>query len=119
MPATTSLLKGKARKEVKQKDATAANGSQKTTILQTTDLGVFARIIANSKNSVVKVLLSIIRAGLRAVTARQEIADQFEEYADKDLEVKMSNERHRHFIDVLEEILAILEPCVEAQFLHV
>ena len=59
--------------------------------------------------------MSVIRAGLRAVNARRSTADLHEKYAAKEPEVMMSNERHRFFIDVLEEVLENLEPHVNAE----
>ena len=78
--------------------------------MKTADLTVFAHKIAQEK---LKVPLFIIQAGLRAISARKQYSFWYKENADKSSKIKKNNDKHAHFIALLEEVLVILEPFVE------
>jgi hypothetical protein len=107
-------LKGKARKQAKQ--GGAAEPSPKTAkeehfVVAIKELIGLADTIVESQTPAVSVPTEIIRAGLRAVSARKRCTTYFKEHtADGDQKTSESNEGHSHIISVLEEVLMTLYP---------
>ncbi|KAG4433195.1 hypothetical protein IFR05_011330 [Cadophora sp. M221] len=114
-------LKGKARKEAKKAAApspapggsspTASTASPKNFIINTSELLPLANAIVASKEPV-EVPADIIRAGLRAISARKRSAAFFgRSTKDQDEETMADNQSHSYFISLMEKVLSTLQPC--------
>ncbi|PQE07346.1 Ank-repeat mbp1 protein [Rutstroemia sp. NJR-2017a WRK4] len=118
-------LKGKARKLAKEKARTANNKTSaakpdndeipaakpENHVVDTSELLGLAHTISNSKNSSIIVPTEIIRAGIRAVSARRKCTAYFESITNKDDDEKLSrNESHAYFTKLMEDVLVILQP---------
>ncbi|PQE09083.1 Ank-repeat mbp1 protein [Rutstroemia sp. NJR-2017a BVV2] len=118
-------LKGKARKLAKQGSSTANNKSSATKpennktsaakpenhVVDSSELLGLAHTISNSKNSSIIVPTEIIRAGIRAVSARKKCTAYFESITNKDGDEKLRrNESHAYFTKLIEVVLTILQP---------
>lgn len=113
----SSRLKGKARKEAQK---AAANGDGPSQDVKLADLQVTrytvktkdfldqAKVVTKSVRPRIQMPLNILRVVQRAIHARKRCADWFRKTGAKD---EASIEGHDHFINVLENALAILLPC--------
>lgn len=113
----SSRLKGKARKEAQK---AAANGDGPSQDVKLADLQVTrytvktkdfldqAKVVAKSVRPRIQMPLNILRVVQRAIHARKRCADWFRKTGAKD---ETSIEGHDHFINVLENALAILQSC--------
>ncbi|TVY18008.1 hypothetical protein LARI1_G007450 [Lachnellula arida] len=114
-PTKTPRLKGKARKEAKKTESSkpasssdATGTSQKSvnySLVSLKDLLPSAIAIVDSKDPVVLVPVNIIRAGLRAVSARKRCAEYY-----KNNEAAQSNHSHSYFISLMEQVMKALQP---------
>ncbi|PQE28413.1 Ank-repeat mbp1 protein [Rutstroemia sp. NJR-2017a BBW] len=126
-PAKTggARLKGKARKLAKQGSSTANNKTSaakpdndeipaakpENHVVDTSELLGLAHTISNSKNSSIIVPTEIIRAGIRAVSARKKCTAYFESITNKNDDEKLRrNESHAYFTKLMEDVLIILQP---------
>ncbi|PVH87784.1 hypothetical protein DL98DRAFT_509345 [Cadophora sp. DSE1049] len=113
-------LKGKARKEARKSTAkpsaknsssNASNAGFKNFRINSSELLPLANAIVTSKKHV-KVPADIIRAGLRAVSARKRSAAFYQQGTnDEDEETAADNHRHSYFISLMEKVLSVLHPC--------
>lgn len=116
----TPRLKGKARKEAKKGTASssarilsadASSAGSKNFVVNSSELLPLANAIVASKKPV-EVPADIIRAGLRAVSARKRSAAFFRKGTDdEDEETAADNRRHSYFISLMEKVLSALQPC--------
>ena len=123
----TRRLKGKARIEAKRAEmeamrAAIAQGkpvSQQVPpiasptlkhVVALKDLLPQARAIASNTKMAIQVPSSIIRVGLRAVSARKRCAAWFKKQFSDDPRESQSNNQHSYFIDLLQEVLLTLSP---------
>lgn len=117
-PKTPSIrLKGRARKEAQKATANRDGSSQDVKLadlqvtrytVKTKDFLEQAKVVTKSVRHRVQVPLNILRVVQRAIHARKRCADWFRKTGAKD---EASIEGHDHFINVLENALAILQPC--------
>jgi hypothetical protein len=111
-------LKGKARKLAKQGSSTGTTANNKTSaakpdnyVVDSSELLGLARTISNSKNSSITVPTEIIRAGIRAVSARKKCTAYFESVTNKDDDDKArDNKSHAYFTKLIEDVLMVLQP---------
>jgi hypothetical protein len=119
-------LKGKARKLSKQGSSTTNNKTSaakpendktpadkpENHVVDSSELLSLAHTISNSaKNSPITVPTEIIRAGIRAVSARRKCTAYFESITNKDDDEKLRrNESHAYFTKLIEVVLTILQP---------
>ncbi|ESZ93330.1 hypothetical protein SBOR_6283 [Sclerotinia borealis F-4128] len=113
--ATSTRLKGKARKNAKKAQVSAAKPSPQVfettvVIISTRDLVEQAKVIAEQRKTAVIFPSVIHRVAERAIRARKRFLKWFQQARAEDEEVNAS---HEHFIGVLETILDILTPCYE------
>ncbi|TVY87900.1 hypothetical protein LAWI1_G008034 [Lachnellula willkommii] len=118
-PTKTPRLKGKARKEAKKTESSkpasssdATGTSQKSvnySLVSLKDLLPSAIAIVDSKDPVVLVPVNIIRAGLRAVSARKRCAEYYKSQTP-DNEAAKSNHSHSYFISLMEQVMKALQP---------
>ncbi|KAL2069448.1 hypothetical protein VTL71DRAFT_14127 [Oculimacula yallundae] len=93
VPATAPRLKGKARKLAKQ------------------GIKEGAQAILGSEDPLIVVPSRILRAGLRAVSARKKCSDYFSSNATSgDIEMKSDNIGHSYFTERMEEVILALQP---------
>ena len=116
----STRLKGKARKEAKKSseglgkaDGPQGNREQdaipiKKYQVASKDILDQAETVARSVKPRVRVPVNILRIIRRAIDARKRCAEWFQKTAVKN---ETSVKGHAHFINVLEQALAILEPC--------
>lgn len=117
-PKTPSIrLKGKARKEAQKAAANGDGPSQEVKLadlqvtrytVKTKDFLDQAKVVTKSVRPRIQMPLNILRVVQRAIHARKRCADWFRKTGAKD---EASIEGHDHFINVLENALAILLPC--------
>lgn len=118
-PTKTPRLKGKARKEAKKtessKPASSSNAtgmpqkSVDSSLVSLKDLLLFAVAIVESTDPVIMVPANIIRAGLRAVSARKRCAEYYKSQTP-DNEAAKSNHSHSYFISLMEQVMKALQP---------
>lgn len=116
--AKTPRLTGKARKQAKQEssnkpDHVAPNVPKESRhLVDYEDLLPSAKAIANFKDPTVKIPSEIIRAALRAVSARNRFTAYFRSKTKAgENEMARDNDRHSYFIALMEEVLLTLQPC--------
>jgi hypothetical protein len=112
-------LKGKARKLSKQGTGTGSTSNskppadkQKTYVVDSSELVNLAHTISNSKKTLITMPPEIVRAGMRAVSARKKCTAYFESITkdDSDDEKVRGNESHAYFTKLMEDVLRILQP---------
>ena len=116
--AKTLRLTGKARKQAKQEsssktvEASSIIPSASYNIVDCGELLPSAKAIADFKDPTVKIPSEIIRAALRAVSARKRFTAYFRNKtkAGND-ETSRETDRHSYFIALMEEVLLTLQPC--------
>lgn len=118
--AKAPRLKGKARKEAKKGGPASSSAippsastppKSKNFLVNSKELLALANAIVDSKKPV-QVPADIIRAGLRAVSARKRSAAFFQNQTDTDdTETAVGNEGHSYFISLMEQVLSALQPC--------
>lgn len=80
-------------------------------LVSTKELLALANAILSCTDPLVTVPTEIIRAGLRAVSARKRSATYFISKTKKeDAEMVQANEGHSHFFSVMEEVIMALQP---------
>ncbi|KAL9042108.1 MAG: hypothetical protein Q9214_003882, partial [Letrouitia sp. 1 TL-2023] len=120
---TSGRLKGKARKAAKEaadkaeRENINESGSQAPSTVKytitTTELLRQADAVAQSHiKSRVQMPASLRAVVERAIRARQRCSEWFRK---SDVHNQYADKQHIHFIEVLEQSLRILEPCVEAE----
>ena len=115
-------LKGKARKEAKAAAATDKITTPKESVSPPTPVAKYklttkqlleqAQDVAHSMKPKVQLPTDVLKVVQRAIHARQRCAAWFEETKSKSA---TSTEGHAHFIAVLQEAVAILEPCYDSR----
>ncbi|KAI9640150.1 hypothetical protein NHQ30_011387 [Ciborinia camelliae] len=112
----SSRLKGKARKAAKQSSSSlpATATELHPQIVDIKDILPLAKAIIDSKFPAQIVPISIIQAGLRAISARRKCTSFFVDLtAENDIQGVQSNESHEFFTDLMDEVLTILQPLFE------
>lgn len=113
--APSQRLKGKARKEAKaggsinQSSAPAAPRMHYKISLD--DFEGVAQFIAGLTKPKVTVPPFVLRAAASAIKARERCSAWFQKKSYDDQTLRHNNERHAHFIRVLERVVEILKPC--------
>lgn len=121
LPATRRL-KGKERKAAKdaadkgkKPTVEAPESPAPATVKYTITTGELLRqaeaIIQTSEKSRVRMPASLRAVVERAIRARQRCSEWFRK---SDVRNEYADKQHTHFIEILEQSLQILEPCIEA-----
>lgn len=121
----STRLKGKARKEAKKEQARPPASSKSVedeaekpsaySLVSPKDLVPLATAIATSTKPLITVPADIIRAGLRAVSARKRATAHFVSKT-ADIETAKSNDGHSYFTSVMEKVILTLQPRFAASF---
>jgi hypothetical protein len=68
--------------------------------------------VVNSKDPLITIPSEIMRAGIRAVSARKRCADYFKSKTNpRDTQATQANRGHSYFISLMEEVIMALQPC--------
>ncbi|KAK2754671.1 hypothetical protein FQN54_006804 [Arachnomyces sp. PD_36] len=114
-PAASQRLKGKARKEAKANGAintsSASSAPRKRYKISLDDFVGVAEFIAGLTKPKVTPPPFVLRAALSAIKARERCSAWFRKKSSNDEALQRNNERHAHFISVLERVVEILKPC--------
>ncbi|ESZ94889.1 hypothetical protein SBOR_4765 [Sclerotinia borealis F-4128] len=93
----SARLKGKARKAAKQASSGDSLSRPATAVKQS--------------SRIVDIPISIIRAGLRAISARRKCTSFFTDLtAEDDIQRARTNESHEFFTDLMNKVLMVLQP---------
>ncbi|CZR57669.1 uncharacterized protein PAC_07558 [Phialocephala subalpina] len=115
-PAKASRLKGKARKEAKAAATKPASklpkgGQRASCLVNPRDLMPLTQAIVGSNDASIKVPIDVLRAGLRAVSARKRCTAHFVKQTEPSgLETLESNQSHSHFTALMESVIMTLQP---------
>lgn len=114
-PVPSNRLKGKARKEAKANGSinqpSASTAPRKRYIISLDDFEGVAQYIAGLSKPKVTVPPFILRAATSAIKAREQCSAWFQKKSYHDETTQQNNERHTHFIRVLERVVEILKSC--------
>lgn len=111
---SSKRLKGKARKEAKDRGASRSMQTQKTQhyTLALQDFVPLAAFIANRANSVIHVPGLIMSMLDRVIEVRTRFGQQLKEYGTQT--TAQENIKHQHFIQTLAKVRDTLKPCTRS-----
>ncbi|KAE9369320.1 hypothetical protein N431DRAFT_413162 [Stipitochalara longipes BDJ] len=107
-------LKGKARKQAKEASSdgstTSKTDQSEHRTVSSKDLVPLANSIACSTDPLITVPSYIMRAALRAISARKRCNVYFRSKTDGDDSAEEKNQSHSYFISLIEEVVMALQP---------